>query len=170
MTKKILLLSVFASFTLLACYSQDNLEMAGDEASGYIKANQPYRIGTQDGILYIFFGRDPHVLVRFPEEDTRASFTVPNTVVRIARGAFRGCHNLEELILPSSVYLIGDNSFDDSGIISFKTSDDTRVETISIESSQQPRRYDISGKPLTEETPGINIIVSTAKVEKRMIK
>ena len=170
MKQRIFLSAVFLFVLALHGFSQDNLEITGDEPSGYIKANRPYRIDTQDGVLYVFYGRDPHVLVRFPEEDTRTSFTIPNTVVRIARGAFSGCMNLEELIIPPSVYLIGDNSFDNSGIRCFKISDNTDVTEVSNTSSQKSYRYDLSGNPITEDSPGINIIVENGKARKQLIK
>lgn len=166
------LLTFVMSLTISLGFAQANLETDSAFPTGYIKATSPYYYGTQDGVLYVFSGRDPFILVRYPEADTRQSFTIPNTVSRISRGAFKGCKNLEELIIPTSVFYIGDNAFDDSAITSFVVSgnDFGAVNAPVRESSGQNQYYDLSGKAISQPEEGISIVVSDGVAKKVMVK
>ena len=42
--------------------------------------------------------------------------TIPETITQIGGGAFNGCKNLEQIILPTHLESLGDNSFKHSGI------------------------------------------------------
>ena len=98
MKKLLLIIGMF--FGAYNCYAQDILERTDTYPTGYIKAAYPYYFGTIDGVLYIFVGSSPSVLVKYPMQDPRESFTIPNTVSRISKGAFKGCRNLKEIIIP----------------------------------------------------------------------
>ncbi len=63
-----------------------------------------------DGVLY---SKDGKTLIKYPAGKTDTSFTVPNEVSVIERGAFDKCRNLTEIIIPNGVTSIGDIAFQD---------------------------------------------------------
>lgn len=170
--KKLLLIS---GVILWACcvYAQDNIERTDNYPTGYIKAAYPYYFGTIDGVLYVFMGSSPSILVKFPSQDTRESFTIPNTVSRISKGAFKGCHNLKEIIIPGSVFYIGDDAFDDTEIERFVVSgNDISAYNRPVESINPGVNayYDLSGKVMDSPPSGIGISVEQGKGTKILTK
>lgn len=165
---KRLLLAVIISLFILPLQAQNNIETSDKYPTGYLKASYPYYYGSRDGVLYIFLGNDPVILVRYPAGDVRESFTVPATVSRIAQGAFKGCLNLKELILPNSLFYIADNAFDDTEISTFKVAgnDVSSSPAIPKSDNSSTRYYDTSGQPLASPTQGINIIVENGEAKK----
>lgn len=155
-------------------YAQDNIEKTDSYPTGYIKAAYPYYYDTIDGVLYVFSGSSPHILVRFPVDDSRQTYTIPKYVTRIARGAFRGCKNLKELIIPTTVMYIGEDAFDDSGITSFTVSDkQSGAVSPSPDASKGTegiQYFDLSGKALANPTPGVNILVNNGSATKVLVK
>lgn len=158
--KKIIL--IFALMMSAAvCHAQDTLEKMSDYPTGYLKGSYPYNFGTIDGVLYVFMGSEPFILVRYPAGDTRESFTIPNTVTRIARGAFQGC-TLKELIIPNSIFYIGDNSFEGAEIESFVVLGrdiPTGMSSARLPQNDGTRYYDLSGQSLPNPSQGVNIKV-----------
>lgn len=159
--KELLLITGMA---LWACciYAQDNLERTDNFPTGYIKGAYPYYFGSVDGVLYVFLGANPGFLVKYPSNDPRESFTIPNTVSRIGKGAFKGCHNLREIVIPSSVYYIGDDAFDDTEIERFVVSGNdvsTHNIPVSPESPGIDGFYDMSGRVLDCPPSGVGIRV-----------
>lgn len=168
--KKIILFLMIC-FGINLSYSQANIENDDNFPTGYISATNPYYYGSIDGVLYVFSGRNPYVLVRFPQGDPRESFEIPATVARIARGAFKGCMNLKELIIPESVYLIGDNAFDDSEIMSFIVSGNNLSVGSTFDTNRDdPKYFGLSGIQTSEPISGINIEVSNGKSKKILVK
>lgn len=171
---KKLLFALIAIFSYGLCQAENpvNLEADDNYPTGYIKGTTPYYFGTKDGVLYVFSGSSPFILVRFPAGDTRESFTIPNTVARIARGAFSGCHNLQELVIPTSVYYIADNAFEDTEIVSFKVSghDSAAVPGLNADTKDVDQYYNLSGVLLSEPTQGVNIHVSNGNANKILVR
>ncbi len=63
---------------------------------------------SEDGVL---FTRDGKTLVCYPAGKTASSYQVPFATVEIGVGAFRGCANLSEILIPDSVTKINDTAF-----------------------------------------------------------
>lgn len=170
MKKKLFLLPALL-FSAAACFAQTNIETVTDFPTGYLKATNPYYFGSKDGVLYLFLGRDPFILVRYPAADPRESFTIPGGVSRIAHGAFKGCTNLKELIIPSSVYYIAEDAFDDTDISSFVVSgNDVSAGAPGVEVTQETATYDLAGNPLDSPRQGVNIMVNKGEVKKVLVK
>ena len=151
-------------------HAQTFIETAEQEPTGYLSIKQPYYYASKDGVLYIFSGKNPRVLVRFPSADTRASFTVPPTVDRIARGAFKGCYNLKEIILPASLLYVGENAFEDTEIESFKVegNDMSGMTTMAPDIEPDTSYYTISGQMGEDPASATGILIhSGEKVMKR---
>ena len=159
---KKLLLIIGMALCAFSVYAQDNIERTDNYPTGYMKAAYPYYFGTIDGVLYVFVGSSPSILVKYPSQDTRESFTIPNTVSRISKGAFKGCHNLKEIIIPGSVLYIGDDAFDDTEIERFVVSgNDISAYNRPVESINPGGvgYYDLSGMPIETPPDGVGIMM-----------
>lgn len=62
-----------------------------------------------DGVLYTADGK---TLVLYPQNKAGDTFTVPDTVTKIARRAFRGNNNLVEIVIGANVSALGDGEDD----------------------------------------------------------
>lgn len=62
-----------------------------------------------DGVLYT---ADEKTLVLYPQNKAGDTFTVPDTVTKIARYAFKGNRNLVEIVIGSNVSALGDGEND----------------------------------------------------------
>ena len=67
---------------------------------------------VQDGVL---FNKEKTTLLCYPLGKTNIAYTVPNTVTRIERSAFRDCAALTSITIPDSVTSIGAQAFYDTG-------------------------------------------------------
>ena len=65
-----------------------------------------------DGALY---NKNKTKIIKAP--GTIQSFAFPKTVTRIHEDAFQGCKNLKSIVIPEGITYIGENAFDDSGLI-----------------------------------------------------
>lgn len=159
--KKLLILLPMICLSSLEMAAQDNLEMKSEFPTGYVKATNPYEFRTIDGVLYACYSNGiPYVLVRYPAEAERQTFTIPSTVGRISRGAFQGCKNLKELEIPQSVYYIGDNAFENASISRFiVTGADDAASNISAAkaTTSEMAIYDTAGRKIEKPKSGINI-------------
>ena len=159
--KKLLILLPMICLSSLEMAAQDNLEMKSEFPTGYVKATNPYEVRTIDGVLYACYSNGiPYVLVRYPAEAERQTFTIPSTIGRISRGAFQGCKNLKELEIPQSVYYIGDNAFENASISRFiVTGADDAASNISAAkaTTSEMAIYDTAGRKIEKPKPGINI-------------
>ena len=63
---------------------------------------------AQDGVIY---NKNKSVLVQYPGDNARTSYTVPASVTEIAPGAFRGTRNLATVTLQEGVQIIRRLSF-----------------------------------------------------------
>lgn len=59
----------------------------------------------------ILFGKDNKVLVRYSPSNQETSYTVPDTVTHIARGAFMECKRLKSVTIGKGVTSIGEAAF-----------------------------------------------------------
>ncbi len=55
----------------------------------------------------IQFSENGKFLIKFPKDDPRTEYTIPNGVVSIAGYAFSECNNLNKIVMPDSVVTIG---------------------------------------------------------------
>jgi len=61
-----------------------------------------------DGVL---FNIDKTILVRYPFDNTRTNYTIPDSVTNIGNYAFYSCDSLASITIPNSVTSIGDYAF-----------------------------------------------------------
>ncbi|MFG6427982.1 hypothetical protein EEL33_10575 [Muribaculaceae bacterium Isolate-037 (Harlan)] len=169
--KRSILLFIISIFAC-AVYAQANIEMTSNYPTGYIKSDQPYYLGSSDGVLFIYSGSQPLVLVKYPSCATREEYTIPESVTRISRSAFQGCKGLKTLIIPTSVVYIGDNAFDNAEIQSFIVAGNDHASNFlpSAYSSEAIGYYDLSGRKTSTPVSGINIKVSEDGVSKVLVK
>lgn len=169
--KKLILLALLLIPAPL-CQAQDTMEKIDKNPTGYITAPMPYDFGTIDGVLYVFQGRYPYILVRYPAADRRESYTIPYYVNRISRGAFAGCQYLKELNIPSSVHYIGDNAFEGAEIEVFNVyEEDIAAYAPAVETTVKGQQYyDLSGRHLSNPTPGVNILIDEGQAKKVLVK
>lgn len=60
----------------------------------------------------VLFNKDRTILICYPAGKTDRSYTTPESILYIERGAFDGCSNLTSVSLPSGLTSIGDSAFD----------------------------------------------------------
>ncbi len=65
----------------------------------------------KDKLSGIQFSENGKTLIKFPKNDTRTEYTIPNGVVNIADEAFSRCEKLRKVIMPDSVLMVGSNAF-----------------------------------------------------------
>lgn len=68
--------------------------------------NPDYR--SENGVLY---NKEKTELIRFPKEKTDTLFAIPESVTKIADGAFEYCNKLTSIIIPDSVASLGNDTF-----------------------------------------------------------
>ena len=69
---------------------------------------------VKDGIL---FSKDMTVLVRYPNQDSRTQYIIPDSVKKIAMHAFESTKLLKDLVIPSGVEEIGSAAFEYSSAL-----------------------------------------------------
>lgn len=127
---------------------------------------------SEDGVLFATFddrysSGSPRceTLVKFPQSKEMKSYTVPDGVYCIARGAFQGNQYLEEIRLPSTVYYVGDDAFRDCAnlkrIVTYEAT--THAKPAEMAPGEGERRevarYDLQGLPVKAGARGIQIVV-----------
>ena len=65
-----------------------------------VDSNNKYYSSDDYGVL---FNKDKTILVQYPGENTRKSYTIPNEVTTLYELSFYGCDNLVSLAIPDSV-------------------------------------------------------------------
>ncbi len=150
-------------------------------ASGYINGTYVNKFKTIDGVLYAvgYEGTKDWILVRYPAGSRSPVYHVHPYCRRIARGAFEGAAYLQEVYLPETVSLIGEDAF--AGCISLqgiyygdnavtsvrgmnadsRTYNDSEVEEVA--------RYNLSGIPCKPYDKGVQIIVYSDFTTKTII-
>ncbi|MBQ8208997.1 MAG: leucine-rich repeat protein [Clostridia bacterium] len=61
----------------------------------------------------VLYNKDKTTLVYYPTGNTRAGYTIPDTVRTIEAGVFRFCENIKNITIGKSVENIGDHAFSD---------------------------------------------------------
>lgn len=74
----------------------------------YVSEANPSYSSDENGVL---FNKDKTKLIRYPENNSKTSYTVPDGVKTIGSKAFYDCGNLESIILPESVITISTDVF-----------------------------------------------------------
>lgn len=69
---------------------------------------------VKDGVL---FSKDMTVLVRYPNQDSRTHYIIPDSVKKIAMHAFESTKLLKDLVIPSGVEEIGSAAFEYSSAL-----------------------------------------------------
>ena len=69
---------------------------------------------VKDGVL---FSKDMTVLVRYPNQDSRIHYIIPDSVKKIAMHAFESTKLLKDLVIPSGVEAIGSAAFEYSSAL-----------------------------------------------------
>ena len=64
---------------------------------------------VRDGVL---FTTDMSELVRYPSQDTRTEYTIPDSVTKISQYAFESVRNVKNMMIPSGVEEIGAAAFE----------------------------------------------------------
>lgn len=138
-----------------------------------------------DGVLFLTSERyyslgNPkrgETLVKFPQNKQLNTYTVPNGVTNIAKGAFQGNNSLRTIRIPSSVYYIGDNAFADCGQLqSIEIYESTNaVKAVENDEShfeaKEVGRYNIQGVKIEEGTDGrVQIILYSDGTSKKVIE
>lgn len=151
----------------------------GSDNGGYVtRDNRFCQFIVQDGVLYLTNGSSDlyqAVLVRYPANHPAQTFTIPDGVRTIARGAFQGCKYLTEVSIPSSVWVIGDNAFENSSIQSFTTYESTYTAKVNTqntdEAAKEMARYNVRGQKLSAPEPGVNIVeMSDHTTQKQLVR
>lgn len=68
-----------------------------------------------DGVL---FNKSKTKIIKYPEGNSRASYTIPNSVIAIESYAFWGCSKLEKIVISNSKMNIGYSAFKDCSSLS----------------------------------------------------
>lgn len=134
-----------------------------------------------DGVLYLISrvnASNPpytHTLVKYPQNKKDITYTVPNNVRTIAKGAFQGNKYIDTIRIPSSVIYIGDNAFADcenlKTIEVYTSSSSIQAVEEDIIEKEEIGRYNINGVKVEETDDGIQIILySDGSAEKVLEK
>lgn len=174
--KKILLLAAMIMTTVTM--SAQSLETNSEFATGYMKIEPMMgeHLESIDGVLFMTNGYNS-TLLRFPPNSSVSEYAIPESVNRIASGAFRGCKNLKKLIFPSSwntdriVRYISTNAFDGSSIESFEVSTTSGVsQRISSSARQSAKHYNVAGQQLNDSVKGVNIVKYSDGTTKKYVQ
>ncbi len=174
--KKFLLLTVMLIATVSV--SAQSLETKSEFTTGYMKIEPQMgeHLESIDGVLFMTNGYNS-TLLRFPPNSSVTEYAIPESVNRIASGAFRGCKNLKKLVFPSSwnsnriAITIATNAFDDSGIESFEVGTTSSVSQKSASTAKlSAKHYNIAGQQLNDSAKGINIMKYSDGTTKKYIQ
>ncbi len=59
----------------------------------------------------VLYTKNGETLIKYPSQKEGDSYIIPNTVTKIANGAFQDCNELAHITLPQNLKEIGDNAF-----------------------------------------------------------
>lgn len=174
--KKFLLLAVMLIATVSV--NAQSLETKSEFTTGYMKIEPQMgeHLESIDGVLFMTNGYNS-TLLRFPPNSSLTEYVIPESVNRIASGAFRGCKNLKKLVFPSSwnsdriAITIATNAFDDSGIESFEVGTASSVSQKSASSAKlSAKHYNVVGQQLNDSAKGVNIVKYSDGTTKKYIQ
>jgi len=172
--KKILVL-LFLVALGTGVYAQDSTT-----DKGYLR-HADYKNGsffTEDDILFVKYNNfsSYSTLVKFPQNKNIPTYTIPDGVSTIAKGAFQGNKYVQKIRIPSSVLFIGDNAFDGcdnlSSIEVYKSSSTNVNEVFEDADSEATEigRYNIQGVKIQEGEDGqVQIILFSDGTSKKIL-
>ena len=170
------LLTILALLMLTTAVGAQTLEKTnGDFPTGYFESsyfNSGNTIKSIDGVLYMVYADTPMVLLRYPAANPRTEFEVPKTVRRIANNAFQGTRYLktlkmhDEVSFGNHIYIvIGETAFNDSSIENFVVIENNETSATGVapqrpdvDDRREVARYDLSGRPATDHSTGVQIV------------
>ena len=166
-------------FTLLGAnaYAQSQITDKGFLSRG--SSVSDYKVYCEDGVLYfkVDYNSSYNTLVKYPQNKNGSSFTIPDWVRTIERGAFQGNKYLETIRIPSAIVYIGENAFADcSSLKSIEVYEATAGvrEMENDESHSEARelgRYNIQGVKIEEGNDGqVQIILYSDGTAKKVIE
>lgn len=122
-----------------------------------------------EGVLFVIYQYydnstpSPYILVKFPQDKNVTTYTVPDKTSIIAKGAFQGNKYIQTIKIPSSVYYIGDNAFDDcENLKSIEVySSNSSIQAIEEDRNEKEEigRYNINGVKVEKTDEGVQIIL-----------
>ena len=140
------------------------------------------RIYCEDGVLFTRYNNSSdydiacETLVKFPQNKNVSSYTIPNGVYVIAKGAFQGNKFIKTIRIPSSVVYIGDNAFDGCDqLTSIEIYESTSaVRAVEVDDSpseaREIGRYNIQGVKVQEDEDGkVQIILYSDGTSQKVI-
>lgn len=177
--RRILVLFVLVAICSLT-YGQDVVN-----SKGYLYREYSKGVHCEDGVLFITFDdyysmgntKRGETLVKFPQNKNVTSYTIPDGVVTIAKGAFQGNKYIKTIRIPYSVKYIGDNAFADceqlQSIEMYGSTNSVRANEADDASSEvkEVGRYNIQGVKIQEDENGeIQIILYSDGTSKKILK
>lgn len=173
-----ILLLLLCNFLMAAAYGQT---LVNDR--GYLDnhANSNYPLYCEDGVLFMKGERSDYypssLLIKYPQSKDNSSYTVPDWVSCIAKGAFQGNKYIERIRIPSSVHYIGENAFADctslKSIEVYESTSGVRAMENDESHSQvnEVGRYNIQGVKIEEGKDGqVQIILYSDGTAKKVIE
>lgn len=120
---------------------------------------------TNDGVFFVkYYYNSKSVLVKFPQYKNTTTYTVPDDVYIIAKGAFEGNKYIQTIRIPSTLTSIGDNAFD--GCENLKNIEvydaSSAIPAVEMDEDIEKKeigRYNINGVKVEEKDGGIQIIL-----------
>ncbi len=94
--------------TIIGDYAFNNCDALTD----IIVSDDNESFSSVEGVL---FNKDKSVIVKYPVAKVEGEYTIPESVVSISAGAFRGATNLVTISIPDTVKTIGSAAFYNSG-------------------------------------------------------
>lgn len=92
-----------------------NITKIGEDAFTECKKLQKITVNTENPIFSamdgILFSKDTTELILFPGGKRQTEYRIPDFVTSIASRAFYDCMNLKKIVIPETVFLIGDEVF-----------------------------------------------------------
>lgn len=149
--------------------------------NGYIlNYSSSYNFYCEEGVLFTkhpggAYAYDVCTLVKYPQSKQSTSYTIPDWVRVIAKGAFQGNKYIKTIRIPSTVDYIGDNAFEGcdqlTSIEIYQSTNSVRA----VEADDSPSearevgRYNIQGVKIQEGEDGkIQIILYSDGTAKKV--
>ena len=146
-------------------------------AAGYIKIYNS--IHCEEGVLFgvnsTSYKSDYNILIKYPQSKQSTSYTIPDWVRVIAKGAFQGNKYIKTIRIPSTVYYIGDNAFEGCDQLTSIEIYQSTNSVSAVEADDSPSearevgRYNIQGVKIQEGEDGkIQIILYSDGTAKKV--
>ena len=134
-----------------------------------------------EGVLFLMYQyfndtqQSPYILVKFPQDKNVTTYTVPDKTSIIAKGAFQGNKYIQRIRIPSSVYYIGDNAFEDCASLQSIEVYNSSSSIRAVEEDRETKktelgRYNINGVKVEETDEGVQIILYSDGTADKVLK